>query len=173
MNNIHGHLDLDLYIAKRETLIWELRNDSWSPLLPGLEAQNRLEADFAEDYRQILAWFLQLFPDMGNLNQVIWMTNYGIMLFLNLPDLADIPAYVSPCAMCPDYLFKGDIPITVWNALPQGPGVLPPEDNTEQQAIADSYICDIIGPTNQLNPNTLIFPYDCNRPCHGVHLGCY
>ena len=24
-----------------------------------------------------------------------------------------------------------------------------------------------------MNPNSLIFPYECRRPRHGVHLGCY
>ena len=137
---------------ERETLIWELRGDNPSPLRPGLEAQNRQQADFTEDSRQLFDLFSQLLPEMGNLNQAISIANNGIIMFMNLLDLANIPAHVAPCALCINYNFDGNLPITVWNALPQGPGILPPLDYTEQQAIDDSYICDVIGPTGLLFP---------------------
>ena len=110
---------------ERETLIRELRGDNPSPPLPGLEAQNRLQADCTEDSRQLFDLFSQLLPEMGNLNQAISIASNGIIMYMNLPDLANIPAHVAPCALCINYNFDGNLPSAVWNALPQGPGTLP------------------------------------------------
>ena len=87
---------------EREILIQELNSDSSTPPHPGLEAQNRPQANFAEDYEPLTALFAQLIPEMGNLNQALPISNNGITLFLNLPNVSDIPAHVSPCTICPD-----------------------------------------------------------------------
>ena len=158
---------------ERETLLRELNTTDDTPPVPGLEPQNSILGDFTQDSIELIQWYTDCFPQMGNLSQSLNVANNGIILFLQLPRISDIPASFNPCSFCQDYNVRGSLPLTVWNAFPQGPSVLPPEDFTDQHAIHDSFICDVIGPTEAMTPDHIIFPYDCNRPQHGVHLGCY
>ena len=81
---------------EREILIQELNSAFSTPPVPGPEAL-----------------FAQLLPEMGNLNHALPISNNGITLFLNLPNVSDIPAHVSPCTICPNYNYRGDISASI------------------------------------------------------------
>ena len=93
----------------------ELNAPDPTPPAPGLEAQGRPQTDFTEDIRVQFQWLSDSLPGMGNLAQAISMANNGIILFLQLPNIPDIPAYFMACALCQGYNFRGSLPITVGN----------------------------------------------------------
>ena len=104
--------------SERETLIRELNTADNTPPVSGLEAQNSILGDFTQDSVELIQWFTDHLPPMGNLTQSLNVANNGIILFLQLPRVSDIPASFNPCSLCQDYNFRGSLPITVWNAFP-------------------------------------------------------
>ena len=71
---------------------------------------------------------------MGNSNQALSMRNNGILLTLQLLNISDIPALASVCSSCPNYNFLINFPVTVWNAFPEGPIILPFETFFDKDA---------------------------------------
>ena len=70
---------------ERETLIRELNTTDDTPPVPGLEAQNSILGDFTQDSIELIQWYTDCLPQMGNLSQSLNVANNGIILFLQLP----------------------------------------------------------------------------------------
>ena len=56
--------------------------------------------------------------------------------------------------------------------FPSGPTREPPPGYSIPEAIRNSGISLVIGPTTGMQQNSLLFPFDCLPPAHGVHLLC-
>ena len=115
---------------------------------------------------------LNQLPEMGQFIPTLPPLTNGVIMYLNLPSVTDLPGNIRVCNLCDEYLPPNSYLQEVWRAFPSGPSDSPPPGYGFSDARRDSFISDVIGSAQGMDSMTVLFPFSCDTPVHGVHLCC-
>ena len=147
-------------------------SDELSPLVPGQDlSAGRLEI-LDTNLPVSDTNYCNFQGTMGQFYPTIRLESNSITPFLNLPPPPPVQGAIRVCNYCDSFAPSMDISELVWMIFPSGPTREPPPGYSIPEAIRDSGISQVIGPTTGMQQNSLLFPFDCLPPAHGVHLQC-
>ena len=147
-------------------------SDELSPLVPGQDlSAGRLEI-LDTNLPVSDTNYCNFQGTMGQFYPTIRLESNSITPFLNLPPPPPVQGAIRVCNYCDSFAPSTDIAELVCMIFPSGPTREPPPGYSIPEAIRDSGISQVIGPTTGMQQNSLLFPFDCLPPAHGVHLQC-